>query len=134
MSNPEEEQQEYEVVEPLKHDGTRYAPGEVIYLTDKQAELLCSLPVFPIKAPPEKAKSSSGNDADQGDDTKGNLRMAPTDATARIKAIKQVITSLDAANTELFTADGKTPKVESVEAVLQWQGGITATERNEALK
>lgn len=108
--------QTYKVCDPVKHDGDRYAPGDPIELTDKQARPL--LAVGAIK---------------QVDVAPGTQPVvAPTDPVERIAAIKAAISGLDPKNPDLWNKDGKTPDVKVLETLLGWD--IKAEERNQAMQ
>ncbi len=119
------DKREYTVLSPLRRNGKDYQPGESVELEPDTASTLRLVAikvvkvkpaaVVPIKTPETPPKSEQKPEGDA-------LRAA----------IREAAASLDKADKALWMADGKTPQVTAIEAVLGY--GITAAERDEVLK
>jgi len=112
---------DYDVLEPLQHDGTRYEPGAVVEgLADKQAQpLLDAVP--PVIRP--VAAAADGGDAGE-----------PTDPAERHAMLKAFMAEMDPPEdprgSDVWTNGGK-PEAGAVAAALGW-GSVSARERDAA--
>lgn len=103
---------QYNVKEPLKHDGKDYAIGGTIDLTAEQAALL---PIGTLEEAPAAQASTS--------------KTAPEDDATRLAAIKDAILALDTADKSMWLNDGR-PDTKAISAVTGWP--VSAADRNAA--
>lgn len=107
----------YTVESPLKLDGQDIEIGATIDLSDEQAN-----PLLETKPPVITLVSTA---------TVSSL-TAPENPEERIAAIREVISQMDKADASLFLADGTTPDVKALSAMLGWN--VSAADRNAAIK
>lgn len=102
---------QYNVKEPLKHDGKDYAIGGTIDLTAEQAAPLLAIGTL------EEAPAAQASTA------------PPEDDATRLAAIKDAILALDTADKSMWLNDGR-PDTKAIAAVTGWP--VSAADRNAA--
>lgn len=111
---------DYDVLEPLRHDGTRYEPGAVVGLTDEQAQRL-------MAAKPPVVRPSEGVTGDGSGTAAG-----PIDEAERIEALVEFMNELeppeDPTGSDFWTNSGK-PETRALADALGWDS-VSAKERD----
>lgn len=112
---------EHDVLEPLRHDGTRYEPGAVVELTAKQAK-----PLEAAKPPVVRARGA-GEQSGGGSDE-------PKDPVQRHAALLEFMATLEAPEdpkgSNFWTNAGK-PDTYALADALGWSS-VSAKERDAA--
>ena len=104
---------DYDVLEPLSHDGTRYEPGAVVELTDRQAKPLKKATPPVVRARPASRATSGGDKKTAAKKTaakKGDSGDSG-EAAARHALLKEFMAELevpaDTTGSDFWTNDGK---------------------------
>jgi len=107
----------YSVESPLKYDGDDYGEGDVVDMPAKDAEPLLELGVL--------------GETKKADAPKAPDKIKPETEAALHAAIHDAVSSLDQADTTLWSKDGNTAKVDAISNVLGFT--VTAAERDAAV-